>query len=278
MLPETTLSEIDAGAEYRLISIELIRDPQAPARETMDEQKFLDLCQSIADVGLIEPLVVKDCNEYFEVIAGHRRTMACRAAGLQKVPCMIRRDSTVSDLAIMIHENAVREDMNPVEEGRFYQRALNEECGGDVDRLCSMLKRGRDYVEGRILLLAGYPNVLKALEEGHISIGVSRLLNKINDPNRLLITLDMSMQSGANARQVAEWVRDANGLEPILLPPEDPEAIARMTAEIAAANVKQCVFCLSEEHQEIMVPLHAHNICLANVQRAQSQVTSDNPV
>lgn len=274
----TSPTETDEDQEYRCIPIELIRDPQQPARETMDEEKFEELCQSIAEVGLIEPIVVKDNNDHFEVIAGHRRTMACRRVGVAKPPCIIRRNRTVSDMAIKIHENAIREDMNPVQEGRFYLEALEQECGGDIDKLCSMLKRGRDYVEGRILLLDGSPRVLAALEGNHISIAVSKLLNKCKDPIRTVLLLDQAMSGGANARQVAEWVRDANGQEPLYLPPEDPEAAARLAEQIAANSRRVCIFCQSDRHANAMETLWAHNVCADNFRDAQTLVNQNNLV
>lgn len=84
------------------------------------------------------------------------------------------------------------------------------------------------------------------------------------------------MQGGANAKQVAGWVRDANGLEPIQLPPADPEADALLAAQLAAANVRVCFFCQSTAHPEIMEPIYAHNICLANVRDAQLQHVNAN--
>lgn len=266
----STLTATEVEGEYRRIEIGLIRDPQEPARETMDQKKFDELCQSIHDAGLIEPIIVRDRNDHFEVVAGHRRTLACRAVGLQRVPCIIRRDETVSDMAIKIHENTYREEMNPVEEARFYLRALNEECGGDVDKLCDMLKRDRSSVEGRILLLSGYPKVVEALEKGFIGIGVSRLLNKIKDPNRLLLCLDMAVQGGANARQVAEWVRDANGQDPILLPPPDPEGDAAAAAAAAQSNERVCIFCQLATHAYMMEPLWAHSICRERAEAADA--------
>lgn len=277
-MTETSPTETDVDQEYRNVKLILIRDPHAPARETMDETKFQELCESVADVGIIEPLILEDFNEYFEVIAGHRRLLAARAVGLETVPCIIRRSHRVSNLAIMIHENAVREDMNPVEEGRFYLRALQEECAGDVDKLCSMLKRGRDYVEGRILLLDGSPRVLAALEGNHISIAVSKLLNKCKDPIRTVLLLDQAMSGGANARQVAEWVRDANGQEPLYLPPEDPEAAARLAEQIAANSRRVCIFCQSDRHANAMETLWAHNVCADNFRDAQTLVNQNNLV
>lgn len=276
-MTEINPTATDTEQEYRLIDIELIRDPQAPARETMEEKEFLELCQSIADLGLIEPIIVKDRNDHFEVVAGHRRTMACRAVGLRKLACMIRRDPNVDDLAVMIAENVFREEWKPVEEARFYLRVLDEKAEGDVDKLCSIVKRDRAHVEGRILLLSGYPNVLAALEAGHIPINVSRMLNKCKDPNRLLILLDMAVQGGANAKQVAEWVRDANGQEPIQLPPDDPEANALLAAQLAAASVRTCVICQSSEHPQIMETVDVHNICLSNFRAAQNHLHQNDP-
>lgn len=269
----STLTETDVEGEFRRIQIELIRDPQAPARETMDQAAFDELCESIVAAGLIEPIIVRDRNDHFEVVAGHRRTLACRAVGMHKVPCIIRRDETVSDMAIKIHENAFREDMNPVEEARFYLRALEEECGGDVDKLCDMLKRERSFVEGRILLLTGYPKVVEALERKFISIAVSKLLNKITDPNRLLICLDMAVQGGANAKQVAAWVADANGKDPIQLPPADPEATALAIAAGASGSERVCIFCNSGNHAYAMKMLWAHDVCF---ERAENAAGGDN--
>ena len=100
--------------EYRLIEIELIDDPAAPMRETMDEQAMGELIGSIMDVGLQVPLRVKQVGDRYEVIAGHRRLIACRQAALPKVKCMIDHQANISDLAKMVAENTGREEINPV--------------------------------------------------------------------------------------------------------------------------------------------------------------------
>lgn len=251
----------DVEQEYRLIRIDLIRDPHEPVRETMDEEKMADLVASIKAVGLIEPIVVKDCNEYFEVVAGHRRLKACRAANVTEVPSIIRRNKTVSQLAIMIHENAFREDMNPIEQARFYASALIEEADNDVDKLCEMLKRERPHVEGRLLLLFGHPAVVTALEQGKIPISTARALNKLQNVGYLPQLLDSAVNQGATSRQVAEWVRESDQLPPIDVQlPAAANADGSSSATVVS-SVPQCIFCQSQKYAHMMHMVWLHHHC-----------------
>lgn len=260
-MPTISTTETEIEQEFRHIAIGILRDPQEPVRETLDDSKFAELVTSIKDVGLIEPLVVKDENEFFEVIAGHRRLMACRVAGLQTVPCMIRRDKRVSDLAIMIHENAFREDMNPMQEARFYARVLEEEAGQDVDRVCELVRRERNHVEGRLLLLLGHPQVVAALDDGKLSIAAARALNKLKNVGLLPQLLDTAMHQGATARQVTQWVAEADQLPMVDIQTSAAEDAAAAGAAGVNSSLPQCMFCLSQKHLHMMKMVWLHHTC-----------------
>jgi len=252
------------NAQYKHadIPLDLIDEPEHPERETMDEQELAELALSIREVGLVEPLVVKRVGDRFEVIAGHRRLLGCRMVAYTPVPCRVRDDGNIDHLAILIAENAHREDPNPIEEARFYQRILDAKAGGDVDKLCEIVRRNRDFVEGRLLLLMGYPQVTEALAQRRITIAVARGLNKCADANRLLILLDTAINSGATARQVAEWVRDANGLPPIELPADDANTAAGNGAAGATNCGMVCCFCGGAKHPHVMRIIWVHETCL----------------
>lgn len=259
-MQSTTAEDVEVEQEFRNIPIDLIDDPQAPVRETMDEVALRELVESVGVCGLIEPLVVKDNNDRFEVVAGHRRRIACQIAGLQMVPCMIRRKRRVSDLAIMIHENAFREDMNPIEEARFYARALTEEAENDVDKLCGMLKRSRNHVEGRLVLLLGHPTVMAALEQGRIPIGTAHSLNRLKNVALLPQLLDAAVNQGANSKAISQWVREADQLPTIEIAVVDPNDPAAGCPAPIPPGVPECIFCQSQKypHMMSMVWMHAH--------------------
>lgn len=263
--------------EFRLIDFDLIDDPQAPERETMDPQALYELSESIKEVGLIKPLIVKPVAGRFEVIAGHRRKIACGIAQYSPVPCRVKINDTVSEISLMVHENAHTEPVNPVEEARFYQRYLVEACGSDVDVLCDKLKRRRNFVEDRLLILSGSHRVAAALEKGQISFGVAQQLNRVKDAGHLLLLLDQSIQQGATVRTVTEWVRDANQAEPIQLPPlpspDSPEAAA---APIIGLQ-QRCFFCNSTKHAHSFRLVWLHGPCEDIVREALHLPDRDEP-
>jgi len=153
-------TSLNAQYEYREIPLDLIDEPAVPERETMEEWDLAELALSIEGEGLIKPLIVKQMGERFETIAGHRRLLGCRLAKYSPVPCRVKINDQVDDLAILVAENQHVEAVNAVEEARFYRRVLVEMCKNDVDLLCLKVRRKRNYVEDRLLLLMGYPTSL----------------------------------------------------------------------------------------------------------------------
>lgn len=260
-------AELNALYEFEEIDIGLIDEPANAERETMDPEALAELSISIQEVGLLKPLVVKRVGVRFEVIAGHRRLMACQIAEYSPVPCRIRNSDAGGDLAALVHENAHTEAVNPVEEARFYNRVLIELCGNDVDVLCIKVKRKRGFVEDRLLILYGYPAVVDALAANRISFAVARELNKIKDPNRALILIDQAVQMGATARQVMEWRKHYADAPAIMLPPEDAEAAAAATSAILAEHAPECFFCHDTFEPHTMKLVYIHGLCQRHLER-----------
>src|SRR5881409_56640 len=127
-------------------------------RETMTEAGLEDLVDSIRELGILQALLVRPVGDgAYAVVAGHRRLMAARIVGLTRLPCIVHDDADTA-VAARVHENVVREDVKPAEEAG-YLGELYERLGQDVDRVCATVKRSRDYVERRLLLLRGWPAV-----------------------------------------------------------------------------------------------------------------------
>jgi ParB family transcriptional regulator, chromosome partitioning protein len=254
-------AELNAQYQSREIPLELLDEPTLPERETMEETDLADLALNIAEIGLIKPLVVKAVGDRFEVTAGHRRLLACRLANYSPVPCRVQSAGDVDPLAVLIAENGHVESVNPVEEARFYQRVLVERCGNDVDVLCIKVRRRREYVEDRLNLLRGDSRVVEALWRKRISLAVARELNKIKDPNRLLLLLDVSIEQGATARQVAQWRKDSAQLDPLNPADSDPADQATNPMAIAAGYRMECMFCEDTDDPHLMEMFYLHKPC-----------------
>jgi ParB/RepB/Spo0J family partition protein len=273
----TRLAEkLNAQYEQREIRLQLIDEPKTPERETMEPEYLADLASDIKECGLIKPLIVKPVGKRFEVVAGHRRLLACRIIEYSPVPCRVIVNGVVDPVSILVSENAHTEAVNAVEEARFYERLLNAQCKHDVDLLCIKVRRRREFVEDRLLLLRGSPNVLNALHRKEISIAVARELNKVTDPNRLLLLLDVAVNQGASAARVAQWRRDADQMGPVF-GPDDP---ANFPQDTSAETVKpfqmECMFCQGTEDPHLMDLVYLHkpcrNILLRIVKRASQAV------
>lgn len=249
------------ASEDQLIPIDLLLEPELAARENFDETKLGELIDSIRAIGIINALVVKPEGRHYRVIAGHRRLICARAAGLQFIKCKVWSEGGPSPEAIKAHENAYREDLNPAEEARYFGRLLETECGGDVDNLVKLVKQARDHIEGRLLLLQGDSTVLAALSASAISIGVAHELNRIIDPPRRAMYLDAAMLGGASVRMVREWRVQGNladGVNGAGLPAV--EGAANPISHIQPYRM-ECFLCQSDEDKHELEVIYVHRSC-----------------
>lgn len=247
--------------QLREISIDQVEDPHAPARSAGGFGDLEDLAQSLREVGVIEPLIVARRESRFEVVAGHRRLLAAKIAGLVSVPCIVHDNFKAAEEAVMLHENVHRADLNVVDEARFYARLL-ERVDGNTDRLATLVHESRQRVEQRLLLLRGDPDVLAALEKDEIGAGVAQELNLYLDAPTRRAHLQLAAAGGAKIATVREWRKQANFFAELqatraAAPPTDAPA------EIppSAPDPFRCFFCGSAEDVWTMEQLYIHRPC-----------------
>jgi ParB family chromosome partitioning protein len=258
-----TLSAAKLNAQYeeRRIPIELIDEPATPERQTMEADDLAALGLNIKAIGLIKPLVVIPRGKRFETVAGHRRLLAMRIVKYSPVPCRVYVKGQVDTLSILVAENAYTEAVNPVEEAQFYARLLEEKCSNDVDILCMAVGRRREFVEDRLNMLLGNPLVLQALQQRKISIAVARELNKVEDPNRLLVYLDCAVNQGATARTVATWRMATADLGPLIPGDNGTGPVLDTSAQTVQGYQMECMFCGGSEDPHMMDFVHIHRPC-----------------
>lgn len=251
----------DVAVEAKDLPLGLILEPELPSRETMDERKLDELADNIRVNGLLQPLIVVRVGERFEVIAGHRRTLAAKRAGLVVVPSRIYPDKTAALEAAKYAENRFREDLNPAEEAIYFAQLCERDCGDDVDKLCAQLGEKRSYVEGRLNLLRGDETILDALKAGKIGVGVAQELNRCGVPQYRRYLLHQAIVGGATQSIVRGWIQDwqrgqdARGDQPAAPPPSS------MPTAIPSTNFFICACCLGGENVHTMVPVNFHSAC-----------------
>ena len=145
-------------------------------RKRFDQEALADLAESIRIHGIIQPLTVRRLSTgYYQIIAGERRWRAAKLAGLTEVPAVIMEadDRKVMELGLI--ENLQREDLNPAEEARGYQ-TLMEEYGLTQEQVAQQMGKSRPAIANTLRLLALPEDIMKLVEEGHLSAGHARAI------------------------------------------------------------------------------------------------------
>jgi len=220
IIPETAAEE----PELRDLPLELIRPNPEQPRTRFDPASITSLAASIADAGIVQPLIVRPLPDgRYELIAGERRWRAAREAGVQTVPAIVRDEAEADRLQTALIENVAREDLSPVDEARACA-ALVEDLGLSKEELARRLGRSRSAISNLIRLLDLPDEVLELLASGELSEGHGRAILQVhgNDARRSL-----SREAAARGWSVRETERHAKGSTspaPKLVPHPDQEA------------------------------------------------------
>lgn len=194
-------------AELKQVDIDLIDEPESPARLEVEDEDLYELAESIAEIGLINPITVKSKdNGRYEVIAGHRRLLACKLAGLKKVPVLVSDIAKEKAAEIMITENVARKDMSPIEEAAMLKE-LSDLKGYGIGALARITGKSKSWVRERLDLLFLRPELQKALHEGKINIRQAKILDKVEDDELRARWLKEAILGHATANTLEMWYR-----------------------------------------------------------------------
>ena len=185
----------DRDSALRVVPMTSIKPNPLQPRTRFDEEAMSSLASSIREVGVLQPILVRETGEdEYELIAGERRWRAARRAGLQMMPVLVQSVSDVHSLEQALVENLHREDLNPLEEAGAFQQ-LVDEFGYTHEQVASRVGKSRTAVTNTLRLLQLPAGVQRALADGAISAGHARAL---------LGTPDRSFQEDLSKRIVAE--------------------------------------------------------------------------
>ncbi len=223
ILPEAGVEE---AGELRELPIELVKPNPNQPRTKIDAEALAGLTSSIETNGIVQPLLVRPLPDgSYELIAGERRWRAAQAAGLEKVPAVVRDQELAERLQVALIENMVREDLNPVDEARACA-ALVDELGLSKEELARRVGRSRPAVSNLIRLLDLPDEALELLESGELSEGHGKALLSAdgNDVRRRLARdaarAGWSVRETENRVKLAGQPKKRGGSRPQLAPEE----------------------------------------------------------
>ena len=173
-------TEKDNLAAERLVKISSVEPNLNQSRRHFDEDALLELSESIKQYGVLQPLLVSDKKDYFEIIAGERRWRAAKMAGLKEVPVVVKEFTDQEIVEISLIENIQREDLNPIEEAMAYKR-LMEEFHLKQDEIADRVAKSRTAVTNSMRLLKLSSKVQEMVIADMISAGHARALLGISD-------------------------------------------------------------------------------------------------
>lgn len=168
----------DGVVYVKLIDVEPNRDQP---RKVFEETALEELAGSIRQYGVIQPLIVTKRDDYYEIVAGERRWRAARMAGLKEIPVIIREYSDQEVVEIALIENIQREDLNPIEEAKAYQRLL-QEFHMKQDDLALRVSKSRTAITNSVRLLKLAQGVQDMIVEEKITQGHARALLSLDNP------------------------------------------------------------------------------------------------
>lgn len=166
-----------------IVKINEVEPNKNQPRRTFDEDALLELAESIKQHGVIQPLIVKKRDKYYEIIAGERRWRAAKMAGLKEIPIVIKDLSDQEIMEVALIENIQREDLNPIEEAQAYQRLIKE-YNYKQDELAERVSKSRVAVTNSMRLLKLDERVQKMIIDDMISVGHARALLAITDSEK----------------------------------------------------------------------------------------------
>jgi ParB family transcriptional regulator, chromosome partitioning protein len=206
---EQAAAGLATGPGLQELPIAAIRPNPYQPRDRFDEEALGALADSIREVGLLQPVLVRPAGDGFELIAGERRWRAARRAGLQAIPAIVRETADRLALEQAVVENLQRDDLNPLEEAAAYQQMI-EDFSKTHEQVAATVGKSRAAVTNTLRLLQLPPSIQRALREEQLSMGHARAL--LGTPDRAFqeALARRAIKDDLSVRAVEEAVRARN--------------------------------------------------------------------
>jgi ParB family transcriptional regulator, chromosome partitioning protein len=221
----------------RELSVDQILPSPLQPRRQFDEESITELADSIREHGVVQPLVVRETADGYELVAGERRLRAARVAGLEAVPVLVRDADDCEALQVALVENLQREDINAVDSARAYARLISD-FGMTQTDIARAVGKSRTAVANTLRLLNLPFPVRDAVSEGRISEGHARALLGLRGENEMNLVLRRIEGGKLSVRDTEALVRDLSAKEPDDRPAAPPEPPRRRDPNVVDVELR----------------------------------------
>lgn len=205
------VKEVKVPVETK-VKLSLIEPNKDQPRKAFDEDALIELSESIKQYGVLQPLLVQKKDDYYEIIAGERRWRAAKLAGVKEVPVVIKDYSTQEVMEIALIENIQREDLNPIEEARAYQRLIKD-YRLKQDEVAEKVSKSRAAITNALRLLKLDERVQDMVIEGKISSGHARTILSIDDNDKQYMIAQKIFDEKLSVREVEKLMKSLDAPE-----------------------------------------------------------------
>ena len=227
----STASSAEEGKDATLmVKLSKVEPNREQPRKNFDEDSLQELAESLKQFGMLQPILVQNRGDYYEIIAGERRWRAAKIAGLKEVPVIVRELTDQEIVEISLIENIQREDLNPIEEAQAYKRLLTE-FHLKQDEVAERVSKSRTAVTNSMRLLKLCDEVQKMVVDDMISTGHARALISIEDPEEQYLIAQKIFDEKLSVREVEKLVKDLH--KPPKPPKEENKTLQAIYQEIS---------------------------------------------
>lgn len=213
-----------------MVKLSKVEPNREQPRKNFDEDSLQELAESLKQFGMLQPILVQNRGDYYEIIAGERRWRAAKIAGLKEVPVIVRELTDQEIVEISLIENIQREDLNPIEEAQAYKRLLTE-FHLKQDEVAERVSKSRTAVTNSMRLLKLCDEVKKMVVDDMISTGHARALISIEDPEEQYLIAQKIFDEKLSVREVEKLVKDLH--KPPKPPKEENKTLQAIYQEIS---------------------------------------------
>ena len=205
--------KVDSANGAVLMNINKVEPNREQPRKKFDEDALLELSESIKQFGVLQPLLVTERNDYFEIIAGERRWRAAKMAGIKEVPVIVKKLTEQEIMEISLIENIQREDLNPIEEAQAYKRLLTE-FNLKQDEVAERVSKSRTAVTNAMRLLKLNEKVQQMLIDDMLTTGHARALLAIEDQDKQYEAAQKIFDEKLSVRDTEKLVKNIQNEKP----------------------------------------------------------------
>ena len=209
--PAATVTKVEKPtseheADAIIMDINKVEPNRDQPRKKFDEDALLELSESIKQFGVLQPLLVTEKEDYYEIIAGERRWRAAKLAGMKQVPVIIKKLSEQEIMEISLIENIQRENLNPIEEALAYKRLINE-FNLKQDEVAERVSKSRTAVTNAMRLLKLNDKVQQMVIDEMLTTGHARALLAIDDQEKQYTAAQQIFDQKLSVRDTEKLVK-----------------------------------------------------------------------